>query len=47
MFLLFAGSMWLIFAPSEKEEEKQSKGFNTEVPDPQSLGTHRRQEESL
>ena len=34
MFLLFAGSMWLIFAPSEKEEEKQSKGFNTEVPDP-------------
>ena len=35
MFLLFAGSMWLIFAPSEKEEEKQSKGFNTEVPDPQ------------
>ena len=35
MFLLFAGSMWLIFAPSEKEEEKQAKGFNTEVPDPQ------------
>ena len=34
MFLLFAGSMWLIFAPSEKEEEKQEKGFNTEVPDP-------------
>lgn len=34
MFLLFAGSMWLIFAPSEKEEEKQVKGFNTEVPDP-------------
>lgn len=33
MFLLFAGSMWLIFAPSEKEEEKQAKGFNTEVPD--------------
>ena len=29
MFLLFAGSMWLIFAPSEKEEEKQAKGFNT------------------
>ena len=26
--------MWLIFAPSEKEEEKQAKGFNTEVPDP-------------
>ncbi len=34
MFLLFAGSMWLIFAPSEKEEEKQAKGFNTEMPDP-------------
>ena len=34
MFLLFAGSMWLIFAPSEKEGEKQTKGFNTEVPDP-------------
>ena len=34
MFLLFAGSMWLIFAPSENEEEKQAKGFNTEVPDP-------------
>ncbi len=34
MFLLFAGSMWLIFAPSEKEEEKQAKGFNPEVPDP-------------
>lgn len=34
MFLLFTGSMWLIFAPSEKEEEKQVKGFNTEVPDP-------------
>ena len=34
MFLLFTGSMWLIFAPSEKEEEKQAKGFNTEVPDP-------------
>lgn len=34
MFLLFAGSMWLIFAPSEKEKEKQAKGFNTEVPDP-------------
>ena len=35
MFLLFAGSMWLILAPSEKEGEKQAKGFNTEVPDPQ------------
>mgnify|MGYP001508545955 FL=1 len=35
MFLLFAGSMWLIFAPSKKEEEKLAKGFNTEMPDPQ------------
>ena len=34
MFLLFAGSMWLIFAPSGKEGQKQTKGFNTEVPDP-------------
>ena len=34
MFLLFAGSMWLIFAPSEKKGQKQTKGFNTEVPDP-------------
>jgi len=35
MFLLFAGCMWLIFAPSKKEEEQDSQGFNTEVPDPQ------------
>ena len=35
MFLLFAGSMWLIFAPSKKEEEHDNKGFNTEMPDPQ------------
>lgn len=35
MFLLFAGSMWVIFAPSKKEEEKLAKGFNTEMPDPQ------------
>lgn len=34
MFLLFAGCMWLIFAPSEKEGQKQAKGFNTEVSDP-------------
>ena len=27
--------MWLIFAPSKKEEEQDSQGFNTEVPDPQ------------
>ena len=35
MFLLFAGSMWLIFAPSKKEEEHDNQGFNTEMPDPQ------------
>lgn len=35
MFLLFAGCMWLIFAPSKKEEEQDSQGFNTEVPDSQ------------
>ena len=35
MFLLFAGSMWLIFAPSKKEEEQDNQGFNTEMPDPQ------------
>lgn len=35
MFLLFAGCMWLIFAPSKKEEEQDSQGFNTEMPDPQ------------
>ena len=49
MFLLFAGSMWLIFAPSEKEGEKQAKGFNTEVPDPTAaelLGDKKEQERS-
>ena len=35
MFLLFAGCMWLIFAPSKKEEEQDSQGFNTEMPGPQ------------
>lgn len=35
MFLLFAGCMWLIFAPSKKEEEQDNQGFNTEMPDPQ------------
>ncbi len=35
MFLLFAGCMWLIFAPSKKEKEQDSLGFNTEMPDPQ------------
>lgn len=40
MGLLFLGSMWLIFAPSEKDKEKerQGKGFNTEMPLPEGGG---------
>lgn len=40
MGLLFAGSMWLIFAPSEKEkaEATQGIGFNTEMPLPTQSG---------
>lgn len=40
MSLVFAGSMWLIFAPSEEEkkEQGQSVGFNTELPDPRNAG---------
>lgn len=40
MGLLFAGSMWLIFAPSEKEkaEATQGVGFNTEMPLPTQSG---------
>lgn len=40
MFAVFAGSLWLIFAPSEKErkEREQSVGFNTELPDPRNAG---------
>lgn len=36
MFAVFVGSLWLIFAPSEKgrKEQEQSVGFNTELPDP-------------
>lgn len=36
MFLVFAGSMWWIFAPSEsdKEAEIQGVGFNADIPDP-------------
>ena len=36
MFLLFAGSMWLIFAPSAKDKEKGQQGqkFNTDMPLP-------------
>lgn len=40
MGLLFAGSMWLIFAPSgkDKEEAQQGVGFNTEMPLPAESG---------
>lgn len=40
MGLLFIGSMWLIFAPSEKEkaEAEQGTGFNTEMPLPAESG---------
>ena len=40
MFAVFAGSLWLIFAPSENErkEQEQSVGFNTELPDPRNAG---------
>lgn len=40
MGLLFIGSMWLIFAPSEKEkaEAGQGTGFNTEMPLPAESG---------
>lgn len=40
MGLLFLGSMWLIFAPSEKEktEAAQGTGFNTEMPLPAESG---------
>ncbi len=34
MVLLFIGSMWLIFAPSEKEKAQEQSGFNTDVPAP-------------
>ena len=37
MVLLFAGCMWLIFAPSseDKEKERQGQGFNTDMPMPE------------
>lgn len=34
MFIIFAVVMWLIFAPSDKEKEKEQIGFNTDVPAP-------------
>lgn len=40
MFLVFAGCIWLIFAPSEKDRQEQAhrQGFNTELPDPKNAG---------
>ena len=40
MVLLFAGSMWLIFAPSsaDKAKEDAGKGFNIEMPAADSTG---------
>lgn len=37
MVLLFAGCLWLIFAPSseDKEKERQGRGFNTDMPLPE------------
>lgn len=36
MFLVFAGCIWFIFAPSEesKKEQERQAGFNSELPDP-------------
>lgn len=34
LFLLFAGCMWLIFAPSGEENEELRVGFNTDLPTP-------------
>ena len=38
--IIFLGALYLIFAPSssDKEKEEQGKGFNTEIPDPNSSG---------
>lgn len=38
LFLLFAGSMWLIFAPSGDKSDEQVDGFNTELPNPNEKG---------
>lgn len=40
MFLVFAGCMWFIFAPSEADRaaNEQREGFNTELPDPRNAG---------
>ena len=33
-FLIFAGAMWLIFAPSGDKAEQQTDGLNSELPIP-------------
>jgi len=39
MFLVFGGSMWLIFRPSEKDQKDSGGlGLNTELPKPQEKG---------
>jgi conjugative transposon TraM protein len=38
MAIVFAGSMWLIFAPSDADKEKQEQGFNADIPDPDGGG---------
>lgn len=37
-FLIFAGVMWIIFAPSGDKDEKQPDGFNSELPIPKEDG---------
>ena len=37
-FLIFAGVMWFIFAPSGSTEEQQQDGFNSELPIPKDEG---------
>lgn len=38
LFLVFFGILWLIFAPSDKPEQEQQKGLNTELPTPEQSG---------
>ncbi len=37
-FLIFAGVMWIIFAPSGNKEQQQTDGFNSELPIPKEEG---------
>ncbi len=38
LFLLFAGCLWLIFAPSGDNRQEQGEGFNTDLPTPKQSG---------